>query len=105
MDVDDQFRALANPTRRELLRLVRDTPRTVGDLADSVGTSQPAASQHLAVLRVAGLVSVTPVGRQRLYAADHDAIVGAQRFFDDYWSSAVDRLAAAAEEHERLNAS
>jgi len=105
--MDDQFRALANSKRRELLRLVRDEARPVGDLADCVGASQPATSQHLAVLRDAGLVSVTPVGRQRLYAADHDAVVEAQGFFDDYWSSALDRLASAAEQHavERLDVS
>ena len=94
---DERFRALANPTRRALLRLVRDEPTPVGELADRLGLSQPAASQHLAVLRDAGLVRAERAGRSRLYHADHDAIAELRAFFDEYWSSAVDRLAAAAE--------
>ena len=69
MHRDDGFRAVGSSTRRTLLRLVRDQPRSVGELADAVGGSQPATSQHLAVLRDAGLVSVTPDGRRRLYRA------------------------------------
>lgn len=94
---DDRFRALANATRRTLLRLVRDEPQSVGDLADRLDASQPAVSQHLAVLRDAGLVQVEAVGRRRLYRADLDSIAEVRAFFDEYWSQSVDRLAAAAE--------
>lgn len=93
---DERFRALANPTRRELLRLVLE-PTPVGELADRLQVSQPAVSQHLAVLRDAGLVRVERVGRSRLYEADLDALAELRAFFDGYWSSAVDRLAATAE--------
>ncbi|MDJ0768098.1 MAG: metalloregulator ArsR/SmtB family transcription factor [Ilumatobacter sp.] len=97
MSEDERFRALANPTRRRLLRIVRDDARTVGDLASSVGASQPATSQHLGVLREAGLVSVEQRGRCRLYRADHAALREAQRFFEDYWSKNLDVLADVAE--------
>jgi DNA-binding transcriptional ArsR family regulator len=94
---DDRFRALANPTRRALLRLVRDEARPVGELASELGASQPATSQHLAVLREAGLVTVEADGRRRLYRADLASLAEVRRFFDEYWSSSIDRLAAVAE--------
>jgi DNA-binding transcriptional ArsR family regulator len=94
---DEGFRALANPTRRELLRLVRDEAQPVGALAERLDVSQPAVSQHLAVLREAGLVTVEPDGRRRLYRADVAAVAELRAFFDGYWSDAVDRLADAAE--------
>lgn len=96
-DDDDRFRALASPVRRTLLRLVRDDELPVGQLAEAIGSSQPATSQHLAVLRDAGLVTVRADGRRRLYRADPDALAGIRRFFDDYWSTSLDRLASAAE--------
>ena len=80
-----------------MLRLVRDEARPVGALADQLDMTQPAVSQHLAVLRDAGLVRVEPDGRRRLYRADAEAIADVRRFFDDYWSTSVDRLADAAE--------
>ncbi len=97
MGDDDGFRALANPTRRALLKLVRHDALPVGELAQRLGASQPATSQHLAVLRDAGLVIVTVDGRRRLYRADEAALTDLRAFFDDYWTSAVDRLAAIAE--------
>ena len=97
MDEDARFRALASPVRRELLRLVRDDERLVGDLADAAGATQPATSQHLAVLRDAGLVRVRADGRRRWYRAEHAALRESRRFFDEYWNDAIDRLANVAE--------
>ena len=97
VDDDARFRALANPTRRTLLRLVRDDALPVGALADELDMTQPAVSQHLAVLREAGLVQVEPAGRRRLYRADSASIAELRQFFDGYWSQSVDRLAGAAE--------
>ena len=82
---------------QDVLRLIRDEPMPVGDLARELSVSQPAVSQHLAVLRDAGLVTVEPDGRRRLYRADTAALADVQAFFDDYWSDSVDRLATAAE--------
>lgn len=97
MASDAGFRALANPSRRALLRLVRDEAQPVGALAEFLDMSQPAVSQHLAVLRDAGLVTVQPDGRRRLYRADLATLSELRSFFDGYWSDAVDRLAEAAE--------
>ncbi|MEZ5226346.1 MAG: metalloregulator ArsR/SmtB family transcription factor [Acidimicrobiales bacterium] len=74
MDDDDRFKALANETRRRTLRLVRDDAWPVGALAEELGVSQPAMSQHLAVLRDAGLVAVEVDGRRQLYRANDDGI-------------------------------
>lgn len=94
---DDAFRALASPVRRRVLTLVRDTPRPVGELAAELGVSQPAASQHLNVLRSAGLVTVRADGRRRLYRADPEGLAAVRSFFDAYWTESLDRLAIAAE--------
>lgn len=101
---DVRFRALANQTRRTLLRLVRDDARSVGSLADGLGMTQPAVSQHLAVLRDAGLVRVEARGRERWYRTDTASIAELRAFFDEYWSHSVDRLAVVAEEHARQRA-
>lgn len=95
---DAAFRALASPARRRVLQLVRDDARTVGDLATELGVSQPAASQHLGVLRDAGLVTVEIDGRRRRYRVDPVGIAVTRAFFDDYWTNALDRLAAVAED-------
>jgi DNA-binding transcriptional ArsR family regulator len=94
---DDRFRALAHPARRALLRLVRDQARSVGELAEAIDVSQPATSQHLAVLRDAGLVTVEREGRSRLYRADTESLSELREFFDVFWATAADRLQAVAE--------
>lgn len=94
---DEAFRALASPSRRRVLALVKDDARPVGELAGELGVSQPAVSQHLARLRRAGLVTVEARGRQRLYRADLRRVAALRSFFDEYWAAAVDRLAEAAE--------
>ena len=94
---DDRFRALANPSRRRLLHLVRDESRAVGALADDLGISQPAVSQHLGILRNAGLVTVDVDGPRRLYRVDPVAIDDVRAWFDAYWAASLDRLAVAAE--------
>lgn len=97
MHDDNRFKALAHPARRSLLRLVRDEARPVGELAAAIEVSQPATSQHLAVLRDAGLVTVEQAGRSRLYRADTAALSELRQFFDDFWSTAADRLQTVAE--------
>lgn len=107
MSHDEAFRALASPARRRVLQLVSGEPRSVGDLADQLGVSQPAVSQHLAALREAGLVTVEPQGRRRLYHVDPHTIAELRSFFDDYWGDALHRLetAAARNRSERRAAS
>jgi DNA-binding transcriptional ArsR family regulator len=96
MDRSGGFRALASPARRRVLTLVRDAPRSVGELADELGVSQPAVSQHLAALRDADLVAVEVDGRRRIYRPNLAALNELRSFFDDYWTDALDRLDDAA---------
>jgi ArsR family transcriptional regulator len=65
--VPDAFRALGDPTRREILRLLRDGPKTSGEIADRFPTSWPTVSRHLAVLRDAGLILSERNGQQIVY--------------------------------------
>jgi DNA-binding transcriptional ArsR family regulator len=89
--------AISHPGRREMLRLVLDSELTVNELAERVGVSQPAASQHLKVLREAGLVRGRVDGRRRLYRVDVDGLERLQQELDSYWGPALGALKRAAE--------
>jgi DNA-binding transcriptional ArsR family regulator len=89
--------AIAHPGRREMLRLVLDRELPVSELAERVGVSQPAASQHLKVLRDAGLVRGRIDGRRRLYRVDPEGLARLQRELDAYWGPALAALKDAAE--------
>jgi len=67
MPTTDVFGALANPVRREILEMVRMHPHTAGEIADAFDLGRPAVSEHLQVLRLAGLVREEALGRQRVY--------------------------------------
>ncbi len=98
--------ALADGTRRALLRLVRDDERAAGELAAAFPQmSRPAVSQHLRLLRRAGLVSIRPDGNRRFYRADADALAEMWQFIDDMWTDRLTKLKAAAEAAERAKAS
>jgi DNA-binding transcriptional ArsR family regulator len=89
--------AISHPGRRAILRLVLDRELPVGELAERVGLSQPAASQHLKVLRDAGLVEGRIDGRRRLYRVDVDGLERLRRQLDAYWGPALAALKDAAE--------
>lgn len=89
--------AISHPGRREMLRLVLDGELTVNELAERVGMSQPAASQHLRVLREAGLVRGRVDGRRRLYRVDPDGLERLRSELDRYWGPALTALKDAAE--------
>jgi DNA-binding transcriptional ArsR family regulator len=89
--------AISHPSRRAILRLVLDRELPVGVLADRVGVSQPAASQHLKVLRDAGLVEGRVDGRRRLYRVDVDGLERLRRELDAYWGPALTALKESAE--------
>jgi DNA-binding transcriptional ArsR family regulator len=99
--VDAVLHALAVPTRREILALVRDQERSASDIASSFDVTRPAISQHLAVLKEAGLVDVRAVGTRRLYRARPQATSELRSWLDAFWA---DRLAdlkyAIEEEHD-----
>ncbi|HSJ44110.1 MAG TPA: metalloregulator ArsR/SmtB family transcription factor [Euzebyales bacterium] len=89
--------AIAHPGRRAMLRLVLDREMAVGELAERVGLSQPAASQHLKVLRDAGLVRGRMDGRRRLYRVDIEGLDRLRRALDAYWEPALAALKGAVE--------
>jgi DNA-binding transcriptional ArsR family regulator len=95
--VQAAIEALSNPTRRAILRLVLDRELPVGELAQRTGLSQPAASQHLKVLRDAGLVRGRVDGRRRLYRVDIEGLERLRRELDAYWGPALLALKEAAE--------
>jgi DNA-binding transcriptional ArsR family regulator len=95
MAVDVTLRALANPTRRAMLELVWDTERSSSEIADAVGATRPAASQHLKVLRGAGLVRVRIDGSQRLYRVDTKRLAEVRAALEQFWGARLGRLSAA----------
>ena len=97
------LRAIVEPRRRAILRLVRDTELSAGEIAASFDVSRPAISQHLGVLKEAGLVEERREGTKRFYRARRAAIDDLRAFFDDFWGDRLDSLKAAAEEAERAS--
>ena len=93
--------ALADPTRRAIFERLREGPRPVGELARELPVSRPAVSQHLRVLKEAGLVSDRRNGTRRLYRVEPDAVAALRAYFDDFWSRALEAFKAAAESEER----
>lgn len=95
--LEDTIRALAHPGRRAMLRLVWDEERPATELADAAELSRSAASQHLKLLRDAGLITVRVDATRRLYRADLTRIAEVASFLDDFWAAPLDRLRSAAE--------
>src|SRR5947209_20215346 len=93
--------ALADPTRRGIFERLAARPRTVGELAGDLPVSRPAVSQHLRVLKEAGLVSERRDGTRRLYRIEPDAVEALRAYFDVFWSQALAAFKAAAESEER----
>ena len=91
------LRALAHPGRRRMLALVWDAERTSSDLADGCGLSKPAASQHLKVLRDAGLVAVRADGNRRLYRARVEKLAELRASLDGFWGERLAALQAAVD--------
>ena len=99
--MDESLRAVADPTRRAILRLVRDGELPAGEIAMHFPSiSRPAVSQHLRVLTDAGLVDVRPQGNRRLYRWRREGLRDAAAFVDELWSDRLARLKAAAEREE-----
>ena len=89
--------ALGDPTRRAVLELLRGGERSVRELTDATAVSQPAVSQHLRVLRDAGLVTVRAEGTRRLHAVDLDGLAGLRAWVDAFWDDALAAFVAHAE--------
>ena len=93
----DGLQVIGDPTRRQILRLVWDEERPAGDIADRFPVTFGAISQHLAVLRESGFVTVRPEGNRRFYRADHQALGPLKAVLEAMWATSLDRLAAAVE--------
>ena len=91
------FHALADPHRRAILRLVRDQPRSVNEIAGQFDITQQAVSPHLTVLRDAGLVAVRPEWQRRLYVVRPEGLAGLRDFLDEFWPESLRRLKEAVE--------
>src|SRR5918912_917482 len=85
----DGLAALGDPTRRTIFELVAERPRPVGELARHMPVSRPAVSQHLRVLKDAGLVVDRPQGNRRIYAADPDGLAELRTYLERFWSTAL----------------
>jgi DNA-binding transcriptional ArsR family regulator len=101
MSAQAALKALAEPRRQAILRLVRTGPRSVGEVARHVDITQQAASQHLQVLKDAGLVAVRQDGTRRLYAIRPDGLASLEEFLADLWPTGLQRLKAAVESDEQ----
>ena len=97
----DTLQLVTEPRRRAILRLVWDEERPVGDLVELLDLSYAGVSQHLALLRAAGFVTVRRDGKRRLYRADLERLGPLKRLLESFWSERIDRLAELAERAER----
>jgi len=95
--------ALGDPTRRRIFERLADGPAAVGQLAHGLPVSRPAVSQHLRVLKNAGLVSDHQVGTRRIYTLEPAGVDAVRQYWDRFWGRALDRFRAAAEAQKETN--
>lgn len=98
---DRAFKALGHRDRRAILRLVADGEVPVGELVDRTELDQPVVSQHLKVLRTAGLVTVRVDNNRRLYSIDFGRFAELRQFLDIFWNDKLAALKNAAESGHR----
>src|SRR5215471_15874848 len=98
--MDLALRALAEPRRRDILALIRDRELAAGEIASRFDVTRPAISQHLAVLRDAGLLTERRDGARRLYRARPDGAAELRAWLDVLWADGLARLKEAAEQEE-----
>ena len=99
MSSEAVLRALAEPRRQAILRLVRDKPRSVGEIGEHFDISQQAVSQHLQVLTEAGLLDMQRDGKRRLYVVNTEGLEVLERFLAGLWPAGLRRLKKAVESH------
>src|SRR5262245_52693392 len=104
MAVLAKIRALSNETRFEIVKLVRDREMDAGTVARRFKMTRPAVSQHLSVLREAGLVGERRVGSKRLYVVRAEAFDELLEFVEGFWGSRQQRMKLADEAEERIKA-
>jgi DNA-binding transcriptional ArsR family regulator len=97
MTYGNALAALADPTRRAVFERLRSGPRSVGALAHGMPVSRPAVSQHLKVLKEAGLVADRPEGNRRVYYVDPDGLGALRGWLDQFWDAALAAFQAEVE--------
>ena len=98
---DRAFTALGDPTRREIFERLAERPSAVGELARVLPVSRPAVSQHLKVLKEAGLLTDRAEGTRRIYRVDPEGIAMLRDYLDSFWNRALVAFKAAAEQPNR----
>jgi DNA-binding transcriptional ArsR family regulator len=97
----DGISALADPTRRAVFERLRHGPQPVGEIARGLPVSRPAVSQHLRVLKEAGLVTERKDGTRRLYRVDPDGLAGLRTYLEGFWADALAAFKEAADAEQR----
>lgn len=95
--IDSAVRAIAEPRRREILGHLRDEELSAGEIASRFDVTRPAISQHLTVLKDAGLVNERREGTRRIYSARPEGLSELREFLEGFWSDRLERLKLAAE--------
>jgi DNA-binding transcriptional ArsR family regulator len=98
--VEAALRAIAEPRRRQILELVRDDELSAGEIASHFEVTRPAISQHLGVLKEAGLVDERRNGTRRLYRARPQGLAELKAFLDAFWDARLEALQREAEREE-----
>jgi DNA-binding transcriptional ArsR family regulator len=94
------FIALGDPTRREIFERIAARPQSVTELAGALPVSRPAVSQHLKVLKGAGLVSDAAMGNRRIYSVDPTGVGALRAYLDGFWNNALTAFKTAVEQRE-----
>jgi DNA-binding transcriptional ArsR family regulator len=100
MAYEKVMNALGDPTRRAVYERLRRGPRSVGEIAAGLPVSRPAVSQHLRVLKEAGLVAERREGTRRIYEPAPEGLVELRAYFEQFWSAALDAVRVRAERKE-----
>jgi len=101
--VEAALKAIAAPRRRAILTLVRDDELSAGEIASHFDVTRPAVSQHLNVLKEAGLVSERRNGTRRLYRARPEGLAELKEFLEEFWDERLSALKREAEREEKKN--
>jgi DNA-binding transcriptional ArsR family regulator len=99
--VDAAVSAIAEPRRRAILGLIATSELSAGEIAGHFDVTRPAISQHLRVLRTAGIVSERRVGTRRLYRARREGLAGLREWLDSFWRDGLEQLRIEAEREAR----
>ncbi len=98
------FRALADPTRREIISMLADGARPIGDIADEFAMTRPAVAKHLRILEEGGVITVHPKGRERINQLNPEALKTAAdwlNYFDRFWDDRLAKLKEVVEKEQK----